>query len=289
MKTVAVDTTRFTIWDREDWQIPSRPVKGPVPFPNLVSAVMCHYPGASPGWKPPTDVAAHLRWAHDLYLVSKGFSYGYSYVIGPNPVNWRVSPISFDVWEVRGLDIRPAANNGDFPPYSLFANPNWNGHTVPIQIICSDVFPPTPDQRLQFRWMVAWLDHEYGQTLDVFPHRKTDSTNCPGPVMPIDDLAVRPTQPLPPPQPPSTNARRKGPLMDAALLAHEAGSATFWVSLDGGYTRQGMRSEEHVRSLFATTVVKDAKSKTALTLTNWGGASVLSSADLTKFMGPAVA
>lgn len=201
-----VGTFRFITHDREEWQVPSRPIRGPLPTPELVHWCVCHWPGASNNWKPDTDVASHLRWANDLYLndPNRGYSYGYSFVVGPNPIKWDADPVVFDTWEVRGFDIRPAANNGDFPPWSNFHDPNFNGRSLPIQIMCSVAYPATPDQRLQFRWMAALADQVYGEVLTVQPHRLSDQTSCPGDFLAaaIPSLTVRPSDPTPPPPPP---------------------------------------------------------------------------------------
>jgi peptidoglycan hydrolase-like protein with peptidoglycan-binding domain len=153
---------------------------------------------------PDTDVAAHLRRGQAAYLAdpSKGFSYGYNFVIGPNPIKWDTKVVAMDVWEVRGLDIQNAANNGDFPPYSLLHNTypykNFNGYTVSIQIMSSESHPATADQQLQFRYMMAYLDSIYVETLRLQPHRMSDYTSCPGDFLNsiIAKLAIRP---LPPP------------------------------------------------------------------------------------------
>lgn len=175
---------RLRYHTRDEWQIPSRPVAGPAAQPSFVHHLLGHWPGASDGWVPPRDVASHLRWAHDLYLRDRGYSYGYGFVIGPNPINWNADPVLLDVWEVRGLDIRVASNNGDFPPYDTFEDPPWNGRTNSIQVMCSTDHPSTFDQRMQFRYMAAHLDVVYRETLRVEPHDFSDYTLCPGVLKP---------------------------------------------------------------------------------------------------------
>lgn len=202
MRAFTAAGRRLRYHTRDEWQIPSRPVTGPASSPSHIHTVMAHWPGASDGWRPPRDVASHLRWAHDLYLTGRGYSYGYNFVIGPNPVNWAADPVELDVWAVRGIDIRNAANDGDFPPFSEARNPNWNGRTTSIQIMCSKSHPPTADQITQFRYMVAHLDVVYAETLDVQPHNWSDWTDCPGVVeRHMHDLRARPQPPAPPPTP----------------------------------------------------------------------------------------
>lgn len=200
MRTLTAAGRTFQIHTRADWQDPKKPVTGPLPYPDLIHTVVAHWPGAASTWKPDTDVAAHLRRGQASYLATKGFSYGYSYVIGPNPVNWSASQPVLDVWEVRGIDIRNASNNGDFKPYSDLKNPNWNGYTNSIQVMCSDSYPPTADQQLAFRYMLAWLDTVYGERLELQGHKVSDSTGCPGSAMMamMPALAVRPSPPPPP-------------------------------------------------------------------------------------------
>jgi hypothetical protein len=188
---------RIRIHDREEWQIPSQAITGPDPSPELVHWGICHYPGAARDWVPPVDTASHLRWANALYLAdpNRGYSYGYGFVIGANPVDWTVEPWVFDVWEVRGFDIRIASNNGDFPPWSDFEDPNFNGRSCSVQIMCSYDHPATLDQRLQFRYMMAVLDQVYGETVTVQPHQASDQTDCPGPCMDVmAELSTRPPE-----------------------------------------------------------------------------------------------
>lgn len=200
------------VWNREDWQLPDRPITGPAATPDLVHWGICHYPGASRSWQPPLDTASHLRWANDLYLSdpNRGYSYGYGFVIGANPIDWARRPVLFDTWEVRGFDIRIASNNGDFPPWSNFEDPNFNGRSLSVQIMCSFDHPPTPDQRLQFRYMMALCDQVYAETVTVQPHQASDQTDCPGPAMDVmAELATRPPttapDPTPVPQPDDTD------------------------------------------------------------------------------------
>ena len=196
---------RIRIHDREEWQIPSQAITPPpFPSPELVHWGICHYPGAASNWVPPLDTASHLRWANALYLAdpNRGYSYGYGFVIGANPVDWLADTVVFDTWEVRGFDIRVASNNGDFPPWSSFEDPNFNGRSLSVQIMCSFDHPATDHQRLQFRYMMALCDQVYGETVTVQPHQTSDQTDCPGPCMDVmAELATRPTPFAPTPTP----------------------------------------------------------------------------------------
>jgi len=211
--TVAGKT--IVVHDREEWQLPSRPVKGPAPYPNLVHYAVIHWPGASSTWVPPkttAQTAAHLRWSQDMYLndPKRGYSYGYSFVIGQTPINWNAAEVLTDIWEVRGTDIRPAANNGDKGIYDDFSNPNFNGRSIPIQLTASAAHAATHDQIEQARYMVSAMDQVYAERLTVIPHRTSDSTTCPGDFInsKIAAIAVRPewkptTPPVDPAPPPT--------------------------------------------------------------------------------------
>ena len=189
MRTVTVKGLDIVVHERTDWQTAAEPIKGPAASPDLVHTAVCHYPGAGDAWVPPADVAAHLRSQQHWGLGAKGYSYWYNFVIGPNPFP--------DIWEVRGFDIRNAANNGDKPPYSDYENPNWNGHSVSIQIMCSVAHPPTADQIKSFQYCLAMCDDFYGETLELIGHRDSDLTDCPGPAYPLvtnGTLATRPPE-----------------------------------------------------------------------------------------------
>lgn len=195
---VTVAGRQLVIHDREEWQNPAHPVTGPKPSPDLVHHFVVHWPGAGPDWKPDTDVAAHLRWAQDMYLLdpARGYSYGYGFVIGPNPIDWDTDPIVTDIWEVRGFDIRIASNDGDIGVYGQMANPNFNGRSISAQIMASEHHPATADQIEQCRYLVALTDEMYGETLTVIPHRESDATTCPGDLITahIADIAERPSE-----------------------------------------------------------------------------------------------
>jgi LysM repeat protein len=195
---------RILIHDREEWQLPSRPVTGPTPLPDLVHHAVIHWPGASAGWIPPLDTAAHLRWSHDLYLRDRGYSYGYGFVVGQNKINWDADPIVFDLWEVRGFDIRIASNDGDNGWYGTVTNPGFNGRSISLQLVASEVRPATPDQILQARYWVTLCDQRFQEQLQVIPHRVSDATSCPGNYIAgrMDEIDNRITVAPPPPPPP---------------------------------------------------------------------------------------
>lgn len=95
---------------------------------------------------------------------------------------------------------------------------------------------------------------------------------------------VTPTPPVvvPTPKPPTVTPTTGDHAMH--LLAKQANSDTFWFSSDGGKTRSNVRSLEHIRALLSAGVV-DVIWGTRFNDTNWTGASVLSVADLDKYLG----
>lgn len=187
---------RILIHDREEWQDATQPVTGPHSYPDLVHHFVVHWPGNKDTWKPPTNTAQYLRDGQASYLASRGYSYGYGFAIGVNPINWNADPIMFDTWEVRGFDIKMASNDGDINGYEDYHDPNFNGRSVSAQFVCSTDYPATDDQIEQARYLVAIADSYYGETLRVIPHCESDATGCPGVYLcdEMDLIATRPTE-----------------------------------------------------------------------------------------------
>lgn len=220
----------------------------------------------------------HLRQSQASYLKSRGYSYGYGHVIGPNPIDWDADPVRFDVWEVRGFDIRVASNNGDVPPYSNYHNPNFNGRSWSQQIVASASFPATDDQIEQARWMIAIADVMYGETLTVIPHRTSDLTSCPGDYLAskIPYIATRPTTPTPPPEPippvPIPVDPTKGTAsMGAPLVLRYGGTPTQnwsgYFSFDG-VNRQAVHGMHHAKQLVRLGAL-DARTLQPVEADNW--------------------
>ena len=94
-----------TVWPRETWQTAAQPITGPKANPKSWTMGAVHYPGADnipdgDDWDIP--VVQHLRNGQAHYLSSRGYSYGYNFV-----VDWLGG-----VWECRGFDIKSAATSG---------------------------------------------------------------------------------------------------------------------------------------------------------------------------------
>jgi hypothetical protein len=136
---------------------------------------------------------------------NRGYSYGYGFVIGYNKINWSADPVIFDCWEVRGFDIQIASNDGDKGKYGDYSNPNFNGRSCSVQLMCSTNYKASTDQIDQARYLMAIGDLIYQETLTVIPHRTSDDTSCPGDYLTsmIASIAVRPGKTEPPKPPPS--------------------------------------------------------------------------------------
>jgi len=219
---------------------------------------------------------------------NRGYSYGYGFVIGPNPIDWSKDPVQTDIWEVRGFDIRIASNDGDNGMYGEFTNPNFNGRSNSCQIMASENHPATNDQILQARYYVAMSDDVYGEVLQAIPHRVSDATSCPGNYitskMPV--IATRPTGTVPVPIPtpvPVPSTKKKGRTV-YAVIAHVSGTNAYVVSIDGGLSRQTVRTPNHMKSIIDAGA-KFVESGTVATDANWGTAPVKTNAQLDDFMG----
>jgi hypothetical protein len=252
-RIITVRGRRLLVWDRDDWLLGGEWRDSPSYTVADVHTEVGHYPGAGSSWKPPLDTAAHIRFSHGLYLVGRGYNYGYGGVIGANPIDWDADPVVTDMWIVRGFEFRNAANNGDFEPYSTTLSP-WNGKTHSWQVMCSDAFPPTEDQRKQFRYALAWSDDVHDELLDLKKHRDSDSTDCPGPLAQyIDDgsLSVRPSPPVEP-QPDPEPTFKGGKVLVLGKFEGE-----FWVS-DGIFKRH-LRGPQDVLDMIRVWRAKDYK------------------------------
>lgn len=97
--------------------------------------------------------------------------------------------------------------------------------------------------------------------------------------------AIKAAWTAPPPSPPTPTPTRKNGRTVYALIAHESGSDSFWFTVDGGLTRQGVRSPNQMSSLVRAGC-KDAVTGTTITDANWTTASVLTVAQLTDRLGP---
>src|SRR5688572_28804942 len=96
----------FDLHPRGDWQLPSQPVTGPSLDLLALRYITIHYNGDTRDLDGADDVyqdddyAELLRVMQSSYLETRGYSLGYNSGIAPDG----------DEWEIRGLDLRSAAN-----------------------------------------------------------------------------------------------------------------------------------------------------------------------------------
>jgi len=186
----------ITIRPRTDWVNPEQPVNGFPPVPENVHTVVVHWPGVEwegfdfnrdgvVDWK---DTAQLMRSVQNFYLNNRGYSIGYNFVVGRTG----------DVFELRGLTYRNAANNGE---ESRTGVKNFNEYSVAILVVCDSNDTPTTTQVKAVRELIEHLDGVYGETLTVKVHGDVDSgTSCAGPAIKalLPKLADRPSDDLPP-------------------------------------------------------------------------------------------
>jgi hypothetical protein len=171
-------TPTFAFHPRDEWQSGAEPVTGPSADLLTLRYITIHYNGSSAdldgddGVYQDADYAELLRAMQSSYLSSRGYSLGYNSGIAPNG----------DEWEIRGLDIRSAANG--------CTEVNLPGYAIQVTVPEIDA-PPTAEQILGVRQAVARvraaaaaagnLDPlELNGHRDVRPLCGTGGTACPG-------------------------------------------------------------------------------------------------------------
>jgi hypothetical protein len=168
----------FDLHPRDDWQLPSQPVTGPSFDLLALRYITIHYNGDTRDLDGGDDVyqdsdyAELLRVMQSSYLETRGYSLGYNSGIAPDG----------DEWEIRGLDIRSAANG--------CTEVNVPGFAIQVTVTAPDA-APTAEQILGVRQAVARVraaaqaagnpDHlELNGHRDVRPLCGTGGTACPG-------------------------------------------------------------------------------------------------------------
>lgn len=164
-------------FSREQWQDPSRPVTGPDYVDSQVRFGVAHYtaapnvPDGDVGES--TNIPQYLQRLQRAYLLSRGYSLGYSFAI-----DWRGY-----VWEIRGFDYRPASNNGD---NGVWGPINVNKISMSILFLVDGQSGLNDAMRRSARLVYRqanvrtvmaggkW-DHTHPK-----PHSETDATACPG-------------------------------------------------------------------------------------------------------------
>ena len=123
----------FNVHSRDEWELNSQPVEGPMMDLLELRYIVIHYNGATVDLDGEDDVYTDddminsLRNSQASYLSSRGYSLGYNSKIAPNG----------DEWEVRGYDIRSGANG--------CLEVNRDGFAIQIPTTSPDA-PPTPAQ-----------------------------------------------------------------------------------------------------------------------------------------------
>ena len=152
-----------TFHRREVWQDPKMPVKGPSPTMDQWDTFPLHYTAADdlidgdPG-EHAEDLPAYLRAIQRDYTLNRGYSIGYGFA-----VDWLGG-----VWELRGYDIRNAANRG------------WNHRTGPVLCLVDGDDPLTPEALWSVRALYREANRRTGRHLNDVGHRDIGATACPG-------------------------------------------------------------------------------------------------------------
>lgn len=205
MSTLAIPGVE-TVHPRASWQDPRYPIVGPAMLWDELNQGVAHYPGVDE--VPSGDIHEHadhvprfLRAAQVAYHFQRGYSLGYLWAI-----DWLGG-----AWEIRGFDIRAAANPGRLHNPNNRPELNANRWTAPFLFIVDIGERITPEAAATGR--ALW--REYARLAPrpwlprPRPHHYWDATGCPGAV--IDDINAglldidyveAPTAPLPPTAPP---------------------------------------------------------------------------------------
>lgn len=146
---------------RNEWVLPSQPVTGPASNWNKIDRIVVHYPGGT--IKKPYNPITLLRGWQNQYLNKKPpYSLGYNWAIDENG----------DVWEIRGYDIKCAANV------------EVNEVSVAIKFIVNNAEPANEAQLAACRELVQTIWDRKGVELPIVSHasQATNSTHtpCPG-------------------------------------------------------------------------------------------------------------
>ena len=184
---------------RQSWQNPTQPVTGPpIVWPD-VTTVVCHYTAAKdcPEGQPLEPYKPFLRAMQNDYTVNRGYSLGYSVA---------VSTVG-QSWEIRGVDIKPAATKG------------YNDSTYAILITVDGDNPASPSAVAEVRRLIADAERRAGRKLAIVGHGQLGATSCPG-VGLRAQIAAGVFTPIPtPPVPPAPTPEDD---MNAATLWRDA-------------------------------------------------------------------
>lgn len=135
------------------------PITGPAFDGGIVDGIVWHWSGGAVNLV--QGEAAVLRQMQAAYMSQRGYSLGYSYAVGPSGA----------VWEIRGIDFRPASN-GD-----TATNRRAPSVLILAASMADDV---TPVQLESLRWLTGWLMARLPQATRRYGHRDLWATACPG-------------------------------------------------------------------------------------------------------------
>lgn len=150
-----------------DWWVGAVPVNGSTLDWNRISQVVIHYPGNPASWRVPADVAAQIRNSHEHYVRTRGYSYGYNFIVVSQPGH----QLDGRSVEVRGDTFRSAANAG------------VNEISVAIQVLQQADQPPTPAAVDGVRRLVGQVQSLARHPLRIVGHNGSGGstrTACPG-------------------------------------------------------------------------------------------------------------
>lgn len=162
-----------TFHSRESWQAPARPVTGPPAEWIRVTTNVAHYTAdddlidGDPG-EFASRLPQYMRNMQSSYLRSRGFSLGYLFAI-----DWLGG-----VWEIRGFDIRSAANKGDSRKTGVA---NFNGFSFPVLFLVDGQDGLTEEARRSARMLYREAERRARRALGrPKPHSAIDFTSCCG-------------------------------------------------------------------------------------------------------------
>jgi hypothetical protein len=168
----------FTLIARSAWQNPAQPVVGPASTLNSVVRIVVHYTAAA---RIPADVPGYLRAIQNDYTTNRGYSIGYNWAVGQDG----------RAWELRGFDIRCAANSG------------VNDTSLAILMLVDGQDPANAAMVNTTRQLVALIRTRAPGAQRIVGHQQVGSTGCPGAGLQAQVAAgVFEPQPEPAPSPP---------------------------------------------------------------------------------------
>ena len=224
---------------RSVWEDPAYRITGPPAQLGLISGLTAHYPGGNPGdLSSDAKCAAYMRRMQREYVVDRGYSLGY---------NWMIPP-SGSIWEARGILYTNAANGST----------TWNTKAFAVQFANGPGEALTDAQITAARWLhghlqalcdrqIAWNAHGQvrGQTWPTLAPPSQWSTACPGALiwraLASGELNY---QPLPPPVivPPEEDEMFRFVQVPGDVTVYKvAGLQALWVS-DGNAVALEMAS-----------------------------------------------